>query len=103
MERRSNRKPRRIEVPVCKLPIAYWLIGFTFAQISTMIKWITACLIGTVALAACSPNNVTVDNSLKKYFDQNKVTGCFGLFDNGQGSFTIYNVPRFRDSAYLPA
>lgn len=68
-----------------------------------MIKWITACLIATVALAACSPNNVTVDNSLKKYFDQNKVTGCFGLFDNGQGSFTIYNVPRFRDSAYLPA
>jgi beta-lactamase class D len=68
-----------------------------------MIKWITAGLLVTVALAACSPNNVTIDNSLKKYFDQNKVTGCFGLFDNGQGHFTIYNLPRYSDSAYTPA
>lgn len=68
-----------------------------------MLKWITACLMMSVALAGCSPNNVTVDNTLKKYFDQNKVTGCFGLFDNGQGRFTIYNLPRYSDSAYLPA
>ena len=54
-------------------------------------------------LAACSPNNVTDDNSLQKYFDDNKVTGCFGLFDNGQGHFTIYNRKRLRDSVYLPA
>ncbi|HRH59943.1 MAG TPA: penicillin-binding transpeptidase domain-containing protein [Chitinophagaceae bacterium] len=52
---------------------------------------------------SCSPNNVTEDNSLKKYFDENKVNGCFGLFDNGQNNFTIYNLQRFRDSAYLPA
>ena len=54
-------------------------------------------------LAACSPNNVTDDNSLQKYFDENKVTGCFGLFDNAQGHFTIYNRKRLRDSVYLPA
>lgn len=57
-----------------------------------------ACL-----LVSCSTNNVTEDESLKKYFDSAGVTGSFGLFDNGQGSFTIYNLPRFRDSAYLPA
>lgn len=57
----------------------------------------------TIFLAACSPNNVTEDKSLKKYFDENKVEGCFGLFDNGHGSFTLYNIDRFRDSAYLPA
>lgn len=68
-----------------------------------MLKWISGGLLFVLAFAACSPNNVTVDNSLKKYFDQHKVTGCFGLFDNGQGSFTIYNLPRFGDSAYLPA
>lgn len=56
-----------------------------------------------VALAACSPNNVTEDATLKKYFDDNKVTGCFGLFDNGQGRFSVYNLSRFSDSAYLPA
>ncbi len=55
------------------------------------------------AFAACSPNNVTIDNSLQKYFDDNKVTGTFGLFDNGFGEFTIYNLSRYKDSAYLPA
>ena len=55
------------------------------------------------SFAACSPNNVTVDDSLKKFFDDNKVTGTFGLFDNGQGQFTIYNLSRYKDSTYLPA
>lgn len=54
-------------------------------------------------LADCSPNNVTIDNSLKTYFDSNHVRGSFALFDNGQGAFTIYNLTRYRDSAYLPA
>ncbi|MFM2361746.1 MAG: hypothetical protein RLZZ316_648 [Bacteroidota bacterium] len=54
-------------------------------------------------LAACSTNNVTEDESLKKYFDSAGVTGSFGLFNNGQGSFSIYNLSRFKDSAYLPA
>lgn len=54
-------------------------------------------------LYSCSPNNVTEDNSLKKYFDENKVSGTFGLFDNGKGKFTIYNLARFSDSAYTPA
>ncbi len=52
---------------------------------------------------ACSPNNVDIDNSLKKYFDENKVDGCFGMFDNGTGRFTIYNLARYRDSSFLPA
>ena len=55
------------------------------------------------AFYACTPNNITVDNSLKKYFDENSATGTFGLFDNGGGNFTIYNLLRYRDSAYLPA
>ena len=54
-------------------------------------------------LVSCSSNNVTQDDSLKKYFDSAGVTGCFGLFDNGQGQFTIYNLAAFKDSAYLPA
>ncbi len=52
---------------------------------------------------SCSPNNVTIDNSIKNIFDSNKVTGSFGLFDNGSGQFTIYNLNRYKDSAYLPA
>ena len=62
------------------------------------------CILALVfALAACSPNNVKEDNSLKTLFDSAGVTGTFGMFDNGQGSFTIYNLRRFRDSAYTPA
>jgi len=51
---------------------------------------------------ACSSNNVTVDNSLKRYFDSAGVQGSFGFFDNGQGHFTIYNLTRYSDSFYTP-
>ncbi len=57
----------------------------------------------SLLITSCSPNNVTVDNSLQKYFEEQKVTGTFGLYDNGTGQFTIYNLSRFKDSAYLPA
>jgi len=61
-------------------------------------------LAGLIAVfASCSPNNVKKDNSLKKYFDENKTKGCFALKDNGTGKFTIYNLARYRDSSYLPA
>jgi beta-lactamase class D len=55
------------------------------------------------AFASCSPNNVTTDNSLKKYFDEQKSDGCFAMFNNGTGQFTVYNLARYRDSAFLPA
>src|SRR5687768_480921 len=54
-------------------------------------------------IISCSPNNITEDSSLEKYFKKNNVQGTFGMFDNGQGRFTIYNLGRFRDSVYLPA
>jgi beta-lactamase class D len=54
-------------------------------------------------LTACNTNNVTQDDSLKKYFDDAGVQGTFGIFDNAQGQFTVYNLTRFRDSVYLPA
>ncbi len=60
-------------------------------------------LVCSFFLFACSPNNVTIDDSLKKHFEENKVTGTFGLFDNGAGNFVIYNLSRFKDSAYTPA
>jgi len=53
--------------------------------------------------SSCTPNNITTDDSLKKYFDQYHVTGTFAMLDNGQQNFTIYNLKRFTDSAYLPA
>ncbi|HLY68959.1 MAG TPA: class D beta-lactamase [Puia sp.] len=55
------------------------------------------------AFFSCTRNNITEDDSLKKYFDAAGVSGCFGLVDNSQGTLTIYNLKRFRDSAYTPA
>ena len=56
-----------------------------------------------IAFAGCTLNNVTKDDSLKQYFDEYDATGCFALLDNGTNEFKIYNLPRFRDSSYLPA
>lgn len=65
-----------------------------------LLVLITVC---TSLLHSCTPNNVKVDDSLGKYFDSKKVTGSFGLYDNGTGEFVIYNLSRFKDSAYTPA
>ena len=54
-------------------------------------------------LYSCSPNNVEEDNSLGKYFTENKVIGCFGLYNNATNVFTFYNKKRFADSSFLPA
>src|SRR5258705_780962 len=67
------------------------------------MKLVVCCLLLVAFFYGCSPNNVKQDKSLKKYFDENKVNGCFALMDNGTGQFTIYNLKRYRDSSYLPA
>ena len=77
-------------------------IEVTFAPNFLMYRLLCFFIIA-IALGSCSPNNATIDDSLEKYFKENNVTGTFGMFDNGTGEFTIYNMPRFRDSAYLPA
>ncbi|NOT50305.1 MAG: class D beta-lactamase [Chitinophagaceae bacterium] len=64
---------------------------------------IVHCLLLFTFFYSCSPNNVKKNDSLKKYFDENKVQGCFGLMDNGTGKFTVYNLKRYRDSSFLPA
>lgn len=64
---------------------------------------ISSFLLLVLSLAACNTNNVRQDKSLKKYFDENNVEGCFALMDNATGKFTVYNLHRYRDSSYLPA
>jgi len=67
------------------------------------MRLIASCLLLLVWFGACSPNNVKEDKSLGKFFEGNKVDGCFALMDNGTGKFTVYNLSRYRDSSYLPA
>lgn len=68
-----------------------------------MRSLITVIVLFSTILVACSPNNIKEDKSLKKYFEENKVEGTFGIFDNGKGDFTIYNLGRYKDSAFTPA
>ncbi len=67
------------------------------------MRLVFSSIVLVFAVAACSPNNVTEKPSLGKYITDQHMTGAFGLFDNGQGSFTLSNTKAFRDSAYLPA
>jgi len=61
------------------------------------------CCFLIISLFSCSPNNVKIDPSLKKFFDENHVYGTFAVLNNGTDEFTIYNLKRYRDSSYLPA
>ncbi|HUR67002.1 MAG TPA: penicillin-binding transpeptidase domain-containing protein [Chitinophagaceae bacterium] len=67
------------------------------------MKRIAFFLIIAILFFSCSPNNVKQDAGLKKYFEENKVEGCFALMNNATGKFTVYNLSRYRDSSYLPA
>lgn len=70
----------------------------------TYKQWLRLLIINcSLVMMACSPNNVKIEDGFKKYFDEQHVTGTFGLYDNGAGQFTIYNLSRFKDSAYTPA
>lgn len=51
----------------------------------------------------CSNNNISEDKGIQNYFDSAGVSGCFGLFNNNENNFIIYNLPRYRDSFYTPA
>src|SRR5687768_6047109 len=77
--------------------------GLPLPKFPEVMRSIAYCLLPIAFLFSCSPNNVKKDNSLKKYFEENKVEGCFGLLDNGTGKITVYNLSRYRDSSYLPA
>ena len=67
------------------------------------MKTSLCALAAALLFFGCSTNNVTVDDSLGRFFDSAGVKGTFALFDNGQGRFTIYNLPRYRDSLYPAA
>ena len=56
-----------------------------------------------IAIVSCSPNNVKTDKEIGKFFDEAGVEGCFALMNNANGEFTVHNLRRYRDSAFLPA
>ena len=69
------------------LPIAHYLLPIAF------------CLL---LFASCSVNKANNDESLKKYFDENKVDGCFTMFNNADGKVTVYNM-KYDTMRFSPA
>ncbi len=61
------------------------------------------CLFLAFSIVSCSPNNVETDNSPEAIFKANNVEGCFAMLNNMNGKFSVFNLPRFRDSSYSPA
>jgi len=53
------------------------------------------------AISSCSVNAAKIDDSFKKYFDDNKVDGSFTILNNN-GEITIYNMA-IDTARFLPA
>ena len=68
-----------------------------------MKNYFIVALLSAFLLNACSLNNVTEEPQFETFFKEVGAEGTFALLDNGTGEFTVYNLPRYRDSAYLPA
>lgn len=53
-------------------------------------------------MGGCTLNNVDQDDAAAPYFKENNLRGTFALLDNVHELFTVYNLKRYRDSAYAP-
>jgi beta-lactamase class D len=53
--------------------------------------------------SSCVKNNVSEKEAYKTIFNKYKVKGSYGMLDNAYNVFNVYNLKRFRDSAYAPA
>lgn len=51
---------------------------------------------------SCSVNKANNDQSLEKYFDENKVEGCFTMLNNADGRVTVYNM-KYDTMRFSPA
>ena len=67
----------------------------------TSLLTITSCIV-LISISSCSLNRAKVDDSLKKYFDDNKVEGCFTMLSNSDGKVTVYNL-KMDTTRYTPS
>lgn len=56
------------------------------------MKQIALFFAGLLLLSGCSVNKARIDDSLKTYFEQAQVEGCFTLMNNKTGKVTVYNL-----------
>ena len=66
------------------------------------IQYAAIAFCSIICFVSCSVNRAKIDNSLQKYFDENKVEGCFTLLNNSDGKVTVYNM-KLDTMRFLPA
>ena len=59
---------------------------------NTQLRSLIFFAIITFGFNSCSVNKANIDDSIKKYFDENKVEGCFTMYNNKDGKVTVYNM-----------
>ncbi len=69
---------------------------------SNFWKTLFSIFVATLSLQACSVNKAKIDDSFKKYFDENGVDGCFAFLDNTNGQVTLYNL-KYDTLRFTPA
>lgn len=67
-------------------------------RINTSLLLIAHCLL----FISCTVNKAKTDDSLKKYFDEHKVDGCFTMLNNADGEITVYNM-KYDTMRFSPA
>lgn len=60
-------------------------------------------LVFSFFFASCTRNNVVDKKEYKTLFDKYNMHGTFATYDNIYDQFNIYNLKRYRDSAFSPA
>ncbi len=56
----------------------------------------------SMAMFACTPNNVKSDAAITKIMDSAQVKGCFALMENGTAQFIISDLSMYKDSSFAP-
>lgn len=57
---------------------------------------VTAIVFSFFVLSACDLNNIRSDKGIEPLFNKYQVKGCFAMFDNAQGQFTLYDTGFYR-------
>ncbi len=64
-----------------------------------MVLPVACCL---MLMASCTVNKANNDDTLQKYFAENKVDGCFTMLNNADGEVTVYNM-KYDTMRFSPA
>jgi beta-lactamase class D len=57
-----------------------------------IVTLLVSCSLLVLSNTSCTTHKASIDNSLKKYFDENNVDGCFTMMNNSTGEVTVYNM-----------